>query len=84
MPIYQYSCPKCGLQFERKQSFNEPSEASCPKCQRKARRLFKPAPVIFKGSGFYVTDNRKNGETPDSGMDKTTEAKSTGEKDKNE
>ena len=57
MPIYRYLCPKCNLQFELKQSFTDDSVVVCPKCQNGARRLFYPAPIIFKGSGFYVTDN---------------------------
>jgi putative FmdB family regulatory protein len=61
MPIYQYHCPKCNLKFELKQSFSDESMVACPKCQNGAQRLFSPVPVIFKGSGFYVTDNRKGG-----------------------
>ena len=57
MPTYQYLCPKCNLKFDLKQSFDDESIASCPKCQNGARRLFAPVPIIFKGSGFYVTDN---------------------------
>jgi putative FmdB family regulatory protein len=59
MPVYQYHCPKCNLKFELKQSFSDESMVACPKCQNGAQRLFSPVPVIFKGSGFYVTDNRK-------------------------
>ena len=59
MPIYQYHCPKCNLKFELKQSFSDESMVACPKCQNGAKRLFSPVSVIFKGSGFYVTDNRK-------------------------
>ncbi len=60
MPIYQYLCPKCNLKFDLKQSFSDESIVTCPKCQNGARRLFSPVPVIFKGSGFYSTDNRKS------------------------
>lgn len=56
MPIYEYKCTTCDFSFERKQSFDAASVCSCPQCQNEARRLFKPAPIIFKGSGFYVTD----------------------------
>jgi len=59
MPIYQYHCAKCNSKFELKQSFNDESIVACPKCQNEAQRLFCPVPVIFKGSGFYTTDNRK-------------------------
>jgi putative FmdB family regulatory protein len=64
MPIYQYLCPKCNLKFELKQSFSDESIVVCPKCQNGARRLFSTVPIIFKGQGFYVTDNRKG--TPES------------------
>ncbi|MBN2463537.1 MAG: FmdB family transcriptional regulator [Dehalococcoidia bacterium] len=60
MPVYQYLCPKCNLKFDLKQSFSDESIVTCPKCQNGARRLFSPVPVIFKGSGFYSTDNRKS------------------------
>ena len=60
MPVYQYLCPKCNLKFELKQSFLDESIVTCPKCQNGAQRLFSPVPVIFKGSGFYTTDNRKS------------------------
>ena len=60
MPIYQYLCPKCNLKFELKQSFSDESIVVCPKCQNGARRLFSTVPIIFKGQGFYVTDNRKS------------------------
>ena len=58
MPIYEYECGLCQFRFERKQGFDEEPIAMCPKCQGKARRVFHSNPVIFKGSGFYSTDNR--------------------------
>ncbi len=62
MPVYEYKCTKCFHQFELKRSFGEDSSAPCPICEGEGRRLFSPVPIIFKGSGFYVTDNRaKNG-----------------------
>ncbi len=61
MPIYEYECGYCHFRFEKKQTFSEAAEAICPQCQRKASRVFHPAPIIFKGSGFYITDSRKGG-----------------------
>jgi len=58
MPIYQYRCLNCNLQFELKQSFNDKPIADCPSCHGIARRLFSPVPIIFNGPGFYVTDSR--------------------------
>jgi len=59
VPIYEYECNDCGFHFERKQNFHEEPVAMCPKCEGKARRVLHAVPVIFKGSGFYVTDSRK-------------------------
>jgi putative FmdB family regulatory protein len=59
MPIYEYECFSCGTHFERRQRFDEEPVGICPSCQGKARRVIHCVPVIFKGSGFYVTDNRK-------------------------
>jgi len=64
VPTYQYICPKCNCKFELRQSFSDESIVTCPKCQNGARRLFSPVPIIFKGPGFYSTDNRKS--APDS------------------
>ena len=60
MPLYDYECPECGLVFEMKQSYDDEAVADCPRCQSAARRLFTPVPIIFKGSGFYITDHRKD------------------------
>lgn len=60
MPIYEYECKGCWLRFEIRKPFGENSRASCPWCQSEAHRIFSPVPIIFKGPGFYVTDNRKN------------------------
>ncbi len=58
MPVYEYECLTCGLHFENSQHFNDPPLEQCPECHGKVRRLFSPPAIVFKGSGFYVTDNR--------------------------
>ena len=60
MPIYQYRCESCGVTFERVQSFSEQPLHRCPECQGKVHRVIQPVGIIFKGPGFYVTDNRRN------------------------
>ncbi|MEQ4488766.1 MAG: FmdB family zinc ribbon protein [Dehalococcoides mccartyi] len=60
MPIYEYECEKCLRRFEMKRHFGEDGASPCPHCGSMARRLFSPVPIVFKGSGFYVTDSRKN------------------------
>ena len=64
MPIYEYECLTCGTQFEKRQSFSDAPEAECPNGHDNTRRLLATPTIVFKGSGFYVTDNRgkaKNG-----------------------
>lgn len=56
MPIYEYKCSTCDFGFEKRQGFDAEPICICPQCQNEARRLFNPAPIIFKGKGFYVTD----------------------------
>ena len=60
MPIYEYECPCCSSRFELKQSFSENTPVSCPRCGGDVQRIFSPVPIIFKGSGFYITDSRDN------------------------
>lgn len=59
MPIYEYQCTSCSNEFEVKSSFNDKSDVTCPVCQAQVRRLFSPVLIVFKGSGFFTTDNRK-------------------------
>jgi putative FmdB family regulatory protein len=62
MPTYEYICTKCGHEFEAFQSINEPPVKSCPKCKGKVeRKISGGAGLIFKGSGFYITDYKKGG-----------------------
>ena len=70
MPIYEYECEKCSLRFELKRHFGEDGGSSCPRCASEARRLFSAVPIIFKGSGFYVTDSRKTNPADDGNVSK--------------
>ena len=59
MPIYEYECEKCACRFELKRRFDEDAGSPCcPRCRGKGRRLFSPSLILFKGSGFYITDSR--------------------------
>ncbi|QIZ35842.1 FmdB family zinc ribbon protein [Saccharopolyspora sp. ASAGF58] len=60
MPTYQYACTECDHQFETVQSFSEDSLTECPKCTGRLRKLFNAVGIVFKGSGFYRTDNRSS------------------------
>ncbi|MDQ7030779.1 MAG: zinc ribbon domain-containing protein [Ardenticatenia bacterium] len=61
MPIYEYECRVCGTRFERHQHFDDPPVSECPEGHQDVRRLFFPAGIVFKGSGWYITDSRNSG-----------------------
>jgi putative FmdB family regulatory protein len=61
MPIYEYECLECGIRFEKLQRFGDPDPDACPKGHRGVHRLLSQPAIIFKGSGFYVTDHGRNG-----------------------
>ena len=60
MPIYEYECLKCGARFDRLQRFGDPAPESCPNGHHQIHRLLSEPAIIFKGSGFYVTDNGRS------------------------
>ena len=58
MPTYEYECPK-GHVFELFQKMSDPARKKCPKCGKMAtRKISAGAGLLFKGEGFYITDNR--------------------------
>lgn len=64
MPTYEYRCPE-GHQFEVLQKMTDRPRAKCPRCGRMAeRQMSGGAGLIFKGSGFYITDYGKDGKGP--------------------
>ena len=60
MPTYVYACDNCGAQFEQFQSFKDEPLRTCPRCSGGVRRVFQPVGIVFKGSGWYITDSRKS------------------------
>lgn len=59
MPIYTYRCDECGVQFEQFQKFTDEPLKVCPECgDESLHKVYTPAGIIFKGSGFYATDHR--------------------------
>jgi putative FmdB family regulatory protein len=64
MPTYEYACPS-GHEFEKFQRITDKPRARCPACGRQARRKISGgAGLVFKGSGFYITDYGKDGKGP--------------------
>lgn len=63
MPLYEYECRQCGVRFERLQKMTDAPLTKCDECGGKVYRVIQPVGVIFKGSGFYVTDNKGKSST---------------------
>jgi putative FmdB family regulatory protein len=61
MPTYEYACRSCGEHLEAVQSFSDPPLTKCPRCGGELRKVFGNIGIVFKGSGFYKTDNRTSG-----------------------
>lgn len=66
MPLYDYRCAACGKDTEVRHGFNDTHSDPCPHCGGQMSRVFNPAPIVFKGSGFYVTDSRPSKSSGDS------------------
>lgn len=79
MPTYEYACTECGRRIETFQRISDPPLEMCDVCGGKLRKLFHPAGIVFKGSGFYSTDNRSTDSRSGKG-EKKSEA-SEGSKD---
>ncbi len=60
MPVYEYACTACGERTEARQGFDDPPLEECPHCGGKLRKLYSPVGIVFKGSGFYSTESKKD------------------------
>ncbi|HRC63168.1 MAG TPA: zinc ribbon domain-containing protein [Dehalococcoidia bacterium] len=58
MPLYDYQC-EAGHRYEKRESFGAPAQQPCDQCGKPARRLLNAPPIVFKGSGWYVTDSKR-------------------------
>ena len=77
MPTYEYACPKCGHAFEMSQSMRDEPLKKCPKCKKTGvkRLIGGGAGLIFKGTGFYITDYKNKNMKADSDRAKSSGAK---------
>lgn len=71
MPTYLYECEKCG-RFEEFQRITDEPLSECPECKSPVRRIIGAPGIIFKGSGFYVTDSRTDKGSGKSGSEKAS------------
>jgi putative FmdB family regulatory protein len=67
MPTYEYRCTVCGNNFEQFQRFSDAPVEICPECGGRVRRVLHATGIIFKGSGWYVTDHGRGGRPPENG-----------------
>lgn len=74
MPTYSYHCDTCGHDFDAVQRFADEPLKECPQCGAAIRRVIQPVGVVFKGSGWYITDSRKGSSE---GSESSSRAKSS-------
>ncbi len=85
MPVYTYHCENCDYEFDKHQSFEENALKQCPQCKKMSLyKVYKPARVVFKGSGYYVTDNRSSKSALSSSNGKAEAASGNGKSEKSE
>ncbi len=83
MPTYDYKCDQCSHTFELFQAMSDEPVKVCPRCGGPVRRLVSGGSgIIFKGSGFYITDYaRKNGSKAEDKKEKPKKSKAAEKKD---
>jgi len=81
MPTYSYRCAACGHKFDQFQRFSEDPLTECPECHGLVKRVLHPVGVVFKGSGWYITDSRKPSPSENGGSDKAEKSDTKDGKD---
>ncbi|HEX9000938.1 MAG TPA: zinc ribbon domain-containing protein [Blastocatellia bacterium] len=79
MPIYEYTCQKCGHHLEVMQKMSDKPLSKCPKCKGKLEKIFSQTSFQLKGSGWYVSDYGGRGKT-----EKTEKAEKPDKADKSD
>ncbi len=64
MPIYEYTCQKCGHHLEVLQKMSDAPLSKCPECKGRLEKEFSQTSFQLKGAGWYVNDYGKSGQTP--------------------
>jgi putative FmdB family regulatory protein len=61
LPTYEYQCKSCGRAFEAVQAFSDDPLVTCDVCDGPLKKIYGAVGIVFKGSGFFKTDNRSSG-----------------------
>ena len=65
MPVYEFFCTACNKKFERYLSYEHSGDAvTCPAGHAQIQKVFAPPQIVFKGSGFYITDKKQAAKPP--------------------
>src|SRR5712691_10534864 len=88
VPTYTYTCTACNEMIEKRQSFTDPPLTTCEQCGGTLRKVIHPVGIVFKGSGWYITDSRSSKSSSTSGSSgssdsgsKESASKDSGSKD---
>ena len=76
MPMYEYRCLSCGVEFEKLQHFSDPPLTTCEACGGPVKKLISQTSFILKGSGWYVTDYARKNSNGSNGSPKKTASSS--------
>src|SRR5437764_12191811 len=79
VPTYTYTCTACNDLIEKRQSFSDPPLTTCEECGGTLRKIIHPVGIVFKGSGWYVTDSRSASSTASNGSGSTGSEKKAAE-----
>ena len=81
MPTYTYTCTACNNHIEKRQSFTDPPLTTCEECGGTLRKIIHPVGIVFKGSGWYVTDSRSSSSSTNGPSSTSSEPGSSSKKD---
>src|SRR6266849_9273229 len=84
VPTYTYTCTACNNHIEKRQSFTDPPLTTCEACGGTLRKIIHPVGIVFKGSGWYVTDSRSSSSStngPGTTSDSTSSTKDSSTKE---
>src|SRR3979490_1275842 len=86
VPTYTYTCTSCNNHVEKRQSFTDPPLTTCEECGGTLRKNIHPVGIVFKGSGWYVTDSRastssRNGPSASTDSDSSSSTKESSTKE---